>query len=747
MNSSTDNRMALNQSQGAGDEIDLSKLFRILWKRAWSIILFTGLCGALAMLFVRTIAPTYTASATLLLDSQQTNTVSIEDVVGVDNTKKEYFLTQIEILKSNQLAERVIAQLRLEQLPEFNGAVNEEKVGIISQIKDVYRTLPVYQAIFATSSVDFDPVREKEILRQRVLGKFKKQLSISSVGKTQLVRISFSSLDPKLAATVANTVGEAYIDLTMESRVNATQDANSWLTKRSAELKSQLANSEEALTDFLSKEGLIDASGIDSLTSNELTELNKRLSDARSRRVAAESIAKVLKNNKNTDIVSMASVSEIANHPQVKEMLALEIDAESRVNELAKRYGPKHDKMIQAVSQHKAVKKKSERFLVQLAQGIEQELRSVRQLEKALNREMEDKKDEFQDLAVQRARYDILKREVNTNRELFELFLTRQKETNATSDFTPISVRFTDYAIEPLAPSKPRKSLMVVLAALLGGMVSVACVLLLEVFRSSILSTRDFIEEFGLAPLGSVPFVVDRKYRRLIGVNIFNDDKHAQFKEAYISIRTSLVLGNLGNERKMYAVTSALPSEGKTTSSINLGLAMAGTERVLLIDTDLRRPSLGGRFGLDHSEPGLTHHILMDYDLDLCIHHNEELGIDVLPAGFIAPNPHQVLSSEKFKQVLRALENEYDKVIVDTPPILLFSDALSVLGEVGSGIVVSRANKTKKHQLKHVMDILFKHEIQLDGVILNGVKPKHEKGYGYYSEYKDYYKPRAAELR
>ncbi|NLS14386.1 polysaccharide biosynthesis tyrosine autokinase [Vibrio sp. SM6] len=723
------------------DEIDLGKLFQILRKRIWVIFLFTLLCAALATLFVKSIPPGYTASATLLLDSQQNNTVSIEDVVGVDNSKKEYFLTQLEILKSNQLAERVIAQLRLKDLPEFNGYLEVDDSSLLNQIQSIYRSLPVYKALFESEGQQFDPALEQEKLRQRVLNNFRAGLTVVSVGKTQLVKISFTSLDAKLAARIANEVGHTYIDMTLESKIGATQDASSWLSRRAEELKLQLAESERALTDFLTSEGLVDSSGIDNLTSNELAELSKKLSDARSRRVAAESIFQVLKDNSSTDIVAMASVSEIANHPQVKKMLTLETEAENRINELAKRYGPKHDKMIQAQSQYSAVKAQSETFIRKLASGIEQELKSVRQLEVALNNEMLEKKDEFQEIAVKRARYDILKREVATNRELFELFLTRQKETSATSDFTPISVRFTDEALVPLVPSKPKKALIVVLASLLGLMVSVASTLLLEVFRNTFQATNDYSEEFGLTPLGCVPYVANVK--STINADYFAKDfnQHSKtgFSEAFQSIRTSLLINYLNSDKKIYAVTSALPSEGKTTTSLNIGLAMAASERVLLIDTDLRRPSLAGRFGLSNTDSGLTHYLLMGHDIDSCIHHIEAHNIDVMPAGFVAPNPQQVLSSERFVQLLDDLATKYDRIIVDTPPMLLFSDALTVLSLIKSVIVVSRINQSKKEQLRQTLDKLFTHNIHLDGLVVNGIKRKNEESYSYYSEYQYHY--------
>lgn len=723
----------------ASDEIDLRNLFSIIKRNILSIIVFTVIVTALATLLVYSIKPQYTATATILIETQKKNTVSIEDVVGIDSSKQEYFLTQLEVLKSNALAERVIQELNLDELVEFNGVDPNAEPTWRDKLKQIYQSLPIYKAVFSDrTTVDFET--QNEIIRQRVLNNFNSKLSVSAVGKTQLVRISFTSFNAKLAAKVANTVGQSYIEQNLDARITATQEASAWLTKRAEELRHQLERSESNLTRFLTQEGLIDSSGIDNLTTTELETLTLRLSEARDRRVAAESLYAVLKANKDTDISSLASVSEIANHPQVRGLLASETDIEERITELSKRYGPKHDKMVQAMAQHKAIQERSEKFLTQLANGIEKELQSARELESALRREMTDKKDEFQSIAVKRARYDVLKREVKTNRELYDLFLTRQKETNATSDFTPVNARFTDEALQPLVPSKPKKKLIVVLAALLGLMVAVAFSLLIEAFKQSFEKSEDVEEKLGIAPLGTIPAIKAKRFKKKdIPPDAFFDQDNASFAEAFRQIRTSLLLNQMNQSRKLLAVASSLPSEGKTTTAINIASSLATMEKVLLIDADLRKPSLAFRFGATHSQQGLTNHLLMNQDIDTCIFHDEQSNVDVLPAGMIPPNPLEVLSSDKFKALLDSMSKRYDRIVIDTPPALLFSDALVVSDLCGGAVVVIKANQTRSEQVKKTIGKFVQHKINLDGVILNRVAGKQHQGTGYYGEYNGYY--------
>nr|WP_306418239.1 tyrosine-protein kinase domain-containing protein [Grimontia sedimenti] len=396
--------------------------------------------------------------------------------------------------------------------------------------------------------------------------------------------------------------------------------------------------------------------------------------------------------------------------------------------------------MIHAMAQYNAIKQRSDKFLTQLANGIEKELQSARELESALRREMRDKKDEFQGIAVKRARYDVLKREVKTNRDLYDLFLTRQKETTATSDFTPVNARFTDEALQPLTPSKPKKKLIIVLASLMGLMVSVAFALLIEAFKQTFEKPEDVEERLGVAPLGTVPMLKGRKFKKNgISPSVFFEDSNAGFSEAFRQIRTSLLLNQAYQSRKLIAIASSMPSEGKTTSAINIATSLATMEKVLIIDADLRKPSLMTRFGAPQSQSGLTHHLLMNQDLESCIFHDEVSKVDVLPAGMIPPNPLEVLSSQAFKVLVDKLTLKYDRIIIDTPPTLLFSDSLVVGDICGGAIIVVKANQTRTEQVQKTIGKFIHHKINLDGIVLNRVSKKQSQSSAYYGEYGSYY--------
>ncbi|MDD9156046.1 polysaccharide biosynthesis tyrosine autokinase [Aliivibrio sp. S4TY2] len=717
--------------------IDFGYYFHLIKKRWGSISLFTLLCTAIAVLIALSITPMYRATATLLIESSQQRAISIEEVVGIDTSAKEYYLTQFEILKSNQVAQRVIEKLKLNQVEEFNPSLAVTQPGFIDNIKNELLSHPLIEAHFAKdTSGELDFLDKQEAINRVVLKTFKSRLTISPIRKTQLVNISFESQDPKLAAKIANAVGLAFIENNLESKLIATEQATGWINQRLSELKQNLNDSEQALLQFLQQQKLIDNSGIEALTSSELSSLTTRIAEATDKRIEAQALYNALNNNKGSS--SPGANSLISNHPQIRDIRLAESNAEKEVSELSKRYGPKHDKMIQANAQLQSIQSRIEVLTAKLVSGIKKELASAKEQERALKNELLSKKSEFQALSVVKSEYDALKREVNSNAKLYDLFLIRQKETSATSDFSAANARFSDYALIPEFPSKPNRKLIVILAFIASASFAVVLVICLDAFNNTITSARDFENKLGLLPTGTIPVIKDKRYKKSpIDANVFNNNKFTLFQESIDSIRTSLYLILPKSERKLLAISSSVPGEGKTTTAISLAHSFSQLEKVLIIDCDLRKPSVGERFGLPHSHPGLSNILLMNTPLEECITSIKNSNLDVLSAGMFTPNPQELLSSAAFEQLIADLTNKYDRIILDTPPILPVKDAF-IVGKLTQGILlVVKVNSTSKSVYKHTMTLFTKHQITIDGVVLNRVLPP-KKGTHTYSEYSQY---------
>ena len=546
--------------------IDIRQYFKVLLNYKWRIIIFSILVTALAILVVLSLPSKYTARATLLIESKQANIISIEEFYGLDTKSQEYYLTQIEILKSDRVSEEVIRRLNLTSHPEFDPRAQEESnVSLKDRLMEWF---PVLQAF--RKSLPNEELEQSDYARNKlVLYKFKRGLAINPIRKTQLVQVSYTSRDPELSAQIANEIGRVFMDSNIEAKIEVTQQASSWLNERIGDLREKLRQSEAQLQAFLQQEGLVDIQGVESLASQELAELTSQLNKARDRRVAAETLYQVARNYKSdsNQLSALASVPEISNHPTIRDVKVAEVQAERKVSELSKRYGPKHPKLKAAIAELESVKKNLRSELNQLLNGINNELKAARQAEQTIRGELEKRKVEFQALTVKNARYSELKREVQTNRELFDLFLSRQKETNASSDFNANIARFTDYASPPLAPSKPNRKMIVILAFLAS--LSFGCVMafVADAVNDTFTDIKQVSKQLSLEILGIVPAL---KTKRPLDGKAYFDERNRQLTEAVRTVRTGYLLANSNKSNSVVMVTSSQPDEGKTTSALNL---------------------------------------------------------------------------------------------------------------------------------------------------------------------------------
>ncbi|MFG6247799.1 GumC family protein [Vibrio diabolicus] len=688
-------------------------------KENWlSIAAFTLLFSLTCTWYIYSKASIYQATATLLIQEEQKSALSIEEVYGVDTTKKEYFQTQIAILKSNHIADKVIRELNLTQLPEFtrSGGLNQK----IDQIKSI----PFVQDLLNVAPSPKETAQFSESYYQ-ALQAFRSKLDIEPVRNTQLVRIRFRSTDPKLATTIANAVGQAYIDANFEAKLVVTQNAATWLTNNSQKLEERLRNSEQALQEFLLKEGLIDINGIDEIYANELEELTRKLNVAVNKRIEAQTLIQLLRRKSSQSLDSLLSIDEFANQAQIRDLKLSEAQAAKNLSKLAQRYGPKHDRMIQAKAQLAEIQSRTQQLIRDISFSKQQDLLAAKAQEDMLRAELDNKKSDFQSLGSQKARYEQLKREVESNKALYEAFLNREKETNATSDYKNVTARFTDKAIIPLFPVAPQRIKLVLIATFFGFAIACALVIILETMREVIRSTADVQEKLGVTCLGVIPMVKKRNLRKNgVSYTAYLDDEEKLFSEACRSVRTSLLLRLTNTKQKILPFTSAIPEEGKTSTSINMAVSFSKMEKVLIIDCDLRRPSIAKRFGIAESSPGLTHILTMDTPIKDCVTHIKEANLDVLSAGLIPPNPQELLASDRFKKLLEHFQNKYDRIIIDTPPLLSVSDAL-ILGQYANGLItVIRSESTKSSLVNLALSKQIQHSVPSLGVLITQAKTK-----------------------
>lgn len=705
--------------------IDFSRLYFVLNRAKWRILSFATLVTVLVAFVVLAIRPQYSSTSTLLIESQQARAIKIDEVYGINSGQQEYYLTQFEILNSRFLAERVVKQLNLANHPDF-----QDEPSIVASLRSHIPFLPQAQPLSSDEQL--------RVSQERLINSFTKRLTIAPVRKTQLVKINFETYDPILAAAIANALGEAYIDSQLEAKMGITQKANSWLGGRLGELREQLNDSERKLELYRSANNLVDVEGVTTLDAKELTRLSDEITVARAKYAQIDSFLQVVQRFGKVDIARLESLPEVTSHPSVQNVKKDLVIVERKVSELSKIYGPKHPKMIAAQSELSAVHDSLREQIANLVRGIEDEAQSAKQNLANLESQFAQAKTGFSQLSSVETEYRRLLREVETNRQLFDSFLARQKETAVTGDFDSPVARFTDRATIAIEPSKPKRKLFIIIAFVMSLGFAMVLALVIDLLNDTLKTTSDVESVVAQRALGFIPKSAKKATQEQKDVAFF-DANNKQHSEAVRSLRTSLSLLALDKPSKILAITSSNPAEGKTTVCINLAFAYAALERVLVIDADMRKPTLGPRIGVPAYQPGLANFLSGTESIDECIVSDVKPNVDVLAAGAIPLNPLELLLMPEFSELLLSLSARYDRILIDTPPVQAVSDALVLAGKADGVVVVVKANHTRSGVVKNSLAKLNQAHGKVFGVVLNQLNTKdvgnYYGQYGYYHSY------------
>lgn len=701
--------------------IDLRHYWRVLMLRKWSIASLCLVFGLLAAFIVFSIQPVYRATNTLLIESQQANVLSIEDVYGIDSGNKEYYLTQFEILKSRELAVKVIQRLDLTSHPLFDPSQQEP-------LFNWRKYIPV------------DLAEEREVspdeLFDMVVDSFVADLSVEPVRKTQLVKINYESTDSQLAADIANTLADVYIESHLEAKLSVTRKAADWLGDRIGDLRSNLQASERKLQEYREQEQLVDVGGVRTLDANELRELTQSLVAARNLKAKLETIAAQAKDiGRTTKIDQLLSMSSVLEHPLVQSLKEEQAKADLKVAELSKRYGPAHPAMKAAKSEASTAKKELYRQVSSVVSGIKADYQNAVNTERNLEKQVAALKSRLQNVNRKEFKLRELEREVETNRHLYDLFLARSKETDEAGGLESVHARVVDKAVLTRTPVKPRKKLIVVLTVLVSAVIGVALALLQDSLNNTVRTPDDIEEKLRSSILGFLP--LDKKNRSEDVFEGFLSDPKGHFAESIRTIRTSLMLSSLDKQSKITLVTSSVPNEGKSTVSLNLAEAIAQMEKVLLIDADMRRPSLARAMNLPRSTMGLSNLVAGTASLKECVHSVEGSSVDVITAGVIPANPLELLSSKRFGSALQKLSEHYDRIVIDSAPTHAVSDALVLSTFADAVVYVVKSDATPAPLAAKGLSRLAGVGAPVLGVVLNQVDVK--KGARYDSYYAGYY--------
>ena len=702
--------------RGKGETLDLIIYWRSIAKRKWQILALGVGLAVCAAVIVHFMTPIYRSTATLLIEQNKAKIAPTEEVYASVGDSREHFQTQAEILKSRALAVKLVNKLNLTKHPDFDP--RQQKPGLTQLVKE--------QLGLAGEAPNWTEERlEKAAVRTLMNG-----MSVEPVRLSQLVKVHFESPDPLAAAEIANAIADIYIQSDLDVRDEMNLRATEWLGGRLAGLKKNLEESERALQAYREQARLIETRGLaQSGASRQIEDLMTRLVAVRQRRFAAEHAYAQISGAKG----QLEILPVVMRNPLVQRIKELEADAEKTVSELSSRFGPEHPRMIQATAELKQARENTRREIETVVSGLTNEYELARANEKALESSVAQAKGTVQSINRKEFELASLERAVATNRQIYDLFLNRFRETRASRDIQANAVaRVSDEARPSQYPIKPRKEQIVSVAFVMGILLGALAALLLERIDNTLKSADDVEEKLGQPMLTTLPLLRGAE-AKAVGRHYLEDPKSV-FSEAIRTARTSVLLSASDSANITVLVTSSVPNEGKTAVAVNVALAQAQGKRVLLIDADLRRPSIGEALKLDAGKPGLTDLLSGSASFQECLHRIDDTSLYVITSGPVPPNPLELILSKRFESLITALSRTCDMLIIDSPPVHLVSDAL-VLSKMATGVMfVVKADSTPYPLVRRCIRALHEVDAKLFGITLNQLDfKKAERYYGAYT--------------
>jgi succinoglycan biosynthesis transport protein ExoP len=702
--------LAVSQEQ----KLELLEYWRSITKRKWAIMGLAAMVALLAAVVAFALTPVYRSVATVLIEAGKVKVLSIEDVY-TNSQQREHYQTQVEILKSREVAERTVRELKLWDNPAFDP-------------RKVQPSLRV-RLMAAVGMGKIKTEWTQEELEKSVITQVMSGLTVEPVRLSQLVKVSFEAEDPVLASTIANAVATEYIDADRDSRFKLSQQVSGFLQERLAALREKLSVSEQALQNYREQKGIVNIGGsAQAVAGRQVGDTAERLVQAKSRRLELES---AFQQSKVANPAEYAEIPVVMRDPTVADTLRQFNTAKRNLLTLQETLGSQHFKVVQAQGEVNELQKALIAQSASVVASLRREYEASRSTETALERSLGSAQGSVQTVNREEFQLAVLEREAQSNRGLYEMFMSRAKETNLASDVQSAVARVIDRAVPPSIPVRPAKVQIVVVAAVLALFLGAMASLLMDRLDNTLKGGDDAELRLRLPVLTALPLIANTDRPHMS--RLFLDEGHSHYAEGIRTARTGVLLSNLDTAHKILLITSTLPGEGKTTVAVNLALAHAQTKRTLLIDADMRRSQAGRALGLTGGQKGLTNLVAGNASAAECIYPVKDSKLLVLPVGDMPPNPLELLLSQRFKEALKLLSEEFEMIVIDSPPVELVSEALVLAPMATSVAFVVKAMSTPAPLARKSIARIQRAGGNILGVVVNQLDFKHAQRY--YGEY------------
>jgi capsular exopolysaccharide synthesis family protein len=724
-NSTTPLPMDGNESDE--EELSLAEILRTFYKHKVIILCTAAAIFCAVAVYTLTKTPVYESVALLQIDPSRSSDLGLDDMLseklGTGDASSR-IQTEVKVIQSDTVAMHVIDTLRLAKQPAFAGKS-------------------------ASGATVTDPAAMSAHDRRRLLDAFQHSLSVQVLPNTQLVEVRFRSTDPKLATDVANSVVEKYMERNLQTRYDGTVQVSNWLSKQMEGLQTKALEDQQKLAEFQKQNNILGTDENDNIVVDRLKLLNQQVTEAEADRIVKEARHRMAESG-NPELIASAVPSS-----NLQILRTQEADLKAQLAQLNSKYGSGYPKLAELQSQLKRLDAAIADEIGNVGKRLDEDYLSAANTESLLRNQFNEQKDKAFQLNEHAVQYAVLKHEVENGRELYDTLQLKLKMAGVTAGLSSSYINVVDPAQLPDKPVQPKVALNLILG-LFGGLIAgLVLAFGAEALDDTLSSSEELESCIALPVLCSIPFDQLQSHSKAesseagkavaIAPMLVNYP-HSLASEAFRGLRTSLLLSSPDRQPKVIAVVSSLPNEGKSTVSVNLGVSFAQRgESVLLIDADLRRSSMHAQFGLPNSRYGTSTVLTQGMNDHAILTPLASLPtLKLMPAGPHPPNPAELLGSKRMAEVLATFSTEYDRIIIDTPPILSVSDSLQLANLADAVVLVVRSGVARKKAVLRVRDLLRRANSNVVGIIFNCVDLQLENYYyaqgAYYGkEMRNYY--------
>jgi len=720
-------------------EVDIREYWHIIKKRRWTIYTVVIILVITVTIGSFIAKQTYKATAALQIERENPKVLSFEEIFAIDASQQDFYQTQYKLIQSRSLARRVIKKMNLTSHPEFSP---ENKGGILGRIRNIFRS---------------DKGEKSEKMADPytgIINTFLKKLEVEPIRNSRLAEISFLSHNPRLSAEVINAVAEGFIEANLEATYFASREAHDFLSKQIEELRRDIAVKEEEMQHYAGQKDIISMQGDENIIISKLADLSAEYTRTQTERIAKESYYNQVKN------ASPDSIPEVLRNPVIQDLKKEYARLEREFAQKSKSFKAEWPEMVRLKSEFENAKQRLDKELndivTKVRKSAESEYKTALSRERGLKGMLDKQKVEAIELHRNSILYTTLETEVDNKRKLLDSMMKRVDEAGVSAELGSLgtsNIRIVDRAEIPQTAYRPRKELNIMLSIIVGLMLGTGLAFFFEYLDSSLKNKEDVERYLNLPTLAIIPSLDGLRSSKAdkYGYGSYYGDKSSEklpksiekiaqtnpmssISEAYRSIRTSLLLSSPESPPQLILVTSSQPYEGKTATAVNLAITLTHLDKmVLLLEADLRKPKLSRIFNIK-KDPGLTNFLTQNIDMATVIKKTDISNLFIITSGKSPPNPSELLSSSKFNDLLKDCRSPFSHIIIDSPPILPFTDAQLLADKVDRVILVVKGADTPREAVMMGKEKLDNAKIV--GVVLNNLDViEHHHYYRHYYYY------------